>query len=326
MPLASEAADTNRTVRRDLTLFLRHADRSQVAQRETGWQCRMPWLKGGGRADVSQRLHATRGLRRHAIPKLDAAHSMPATVTRRTSVHALRCTYTRVAGRTDGRCGMTLQYQTIPIMSLLKAPKKAMREYYVKAPPKGATTAYICRQHYDPTAKRTCQTRLASFNVATDPAVPAINVTERGRAEGYDLPPQHKADVQRWLRKFGTHGKTRVPASVVARMRVELAAELAAQSGPLTLGERIRAMCKATEDVRTHLVEVASNKRKGLDLTSADRFELSIHLNFSEKAVRRLLKSRGISAREHAVTALKEEAAEAIRRGILPSTGQENEI
>ena len=219
-------------------------------------------------------------------------------------------------------------------MSLLTPPKKAMREYYLKAPASGSTTAYICRQTYDRSSKRTVQTLVASFNIATDPASPSINVTNKGRAVGYaEVLPQHRADVQQWLKKHGTFGQTKVPAKVLARVRAEVEARLRselamsaapaarASSGPPqgqegTLREKVRAMCAATEAARRHLGTVTTGGLKVLGLTEEDLFELRVHLNFGEKAVRKMLKTRGLSARDHARTALPEEAAEAARRGI----------
>lgn len=223
-------------------------------------------------------------------------------------------------------------------MSLIKPPKKAMREYYLKPPASGSTTAYICHQTYDRSSKRTVQTLVASFNIATDPASPSINVTNKGRAVGYaEVLPQHRADVQQWLKKHGTFGQTKVPAKVLARVRAEVEAKLrlelavSATPGPQmqtatapsaakrqdsALRERMRAMCAATEDARRHLASVATGGLKVLGLTEDDLFELRVHLNFGEKAVRKMLKTRGLSARDHARTALPDEAAEAARRGI----------
>lgn len=115
-------------------------------------------------------------------------------------------------------------------MSLTKAPKKTMREYYLKAPASGSTTAYICRQAYDRTQKRTVQTLVASFNIATDPASPEVNITDKGRSVGYlKVPDEHLAEVQKWLKKNGTFGRVKVPARVLAQVRAEVEAKVRAE-------------------------------------------------------------------------------------------------
>jgi hypothetical protein len=115
-------------------------------------------------------------------------------------------------------------------MSLTKPPKKMMREYYLKPPAKGSTTAYICRQFYDRELKRTVQTLVASFNVATNPVKPEVNITVKGRAAGYrEVPADHLAEVQRWLKKHGTYGKVRVPTRLLAQVRAEVEALVRAE-------------------------------------------------------------------------------------------------
>jgi len=109
-----------------------------------------------------------------------------------------------------------------------------MKEYYVKPPAKlklsksseratfKTTTAYICHQLYDDLAKRTKQTLVASFNLATDPVNPDINVTEKGRAMGYAVMPQHRAMVEKFLRRHGTRAQVKVPRGVLARVRADV--------------------------------------------------------------------------------------------------------
>lgn len=219
-------------------------------------------------------------------------------------------------------------------MSLTKPPKKSMREYYLKPPAKGSTTAYICRQFYDRELRRTVQTLVASFNIATNPVMPEVNITDKGRAAGYvEVPPDHLAEVQRWLKKHGTFGKTKVPTAVLQQLRKEvedkLRAELdlpksrpaiveaPARRKPQTLPEAMRLMCSATEEFRAYLAGVKTGGAKVLGFTEADLFELRIHLNFTEKTVRKMLKLRGISARDYPAKNLPTEAAEATRRGII---------
>lgn len=120
-----------------------------------------------------------------------------------------------------------------------------MKEYYVKPPAKlkshdpklpvtfRTTTAYICHQAYDDVAKRTRQSLVASFNLATDPLNPEINITDKGRALGYSVVPEHRAMVEKFLRRHGTKSQAKVPRSVLARVRTtiekKVRSELAAQ-------------------------------------------------------------------------------------------------
>lgn len=120
-----------------------------------------------------------------------------------------------------------------------------MKEYYVKPPAKlkshdtklpvtfSTTTAYICHQAYDDIAKRTKQSLVASFNLATDPLNPEIRVTDKGRALGYSVVPEHRAMVEKFLRRHGTKSQAKVPRGVLARVRAtierQVRNELAAQ-------------------------------------------------------------------------------------------------
>lgn len=154
-------------------------------------------------------------------------------------------------------------------MSLTKAPKRQqMREFYLRAPTKNSTTAYICRQVYDREQKRTIQTLVASFNVATDPAAPVVNITEKGRAQGYNLPAKHLAEVQSWLKKHGTFGKVSVPARVLARVRAEVEAQVRAElnagrverprpaPNPTLLPAPVPALAPETETAEDRLVRL----------------------------------------------------------------------
>lgn len=109
-----------------------------------------------------------------------------------------------------------------------------MKQYYVKPPAKlksrdpklpvtfRTTTAYICHQAYDDVAKRTRQSLVASFNLATDPLNPEINITDKGRAAGYSVAPDHRAMVEKFLRRHGTKGRAKVPRGVLARVRATI--------------------------------------------------------------------------------------------------------
>lgn len=113
-----------------------------------------------------------------------------------------------------------------------------MKEFYVKPPAKveprmagqritfKTSTAYICRQSYDGTEKRTKQVLVASFNLATDPSDPVINVTARGDGLGYEVTSEHRAMVQKFLLRHGTSAKTKVPREVLARVRAAVERQL----------------------------------------------------------------------------------------------------
>jgi len=215
-------------------------------------------------------------------------------------------------------------------MSLLKAPrKKTMREYYIKPPAKNTTTAYICHQHYDRTTKKTVGTYCASFNQATNPDAPEINITEKGKAAGYTLFAEHIADVKTWLKKNGTFGRQKVPSRVLAQVRADVEEKVRAELGApaLTLvatpakgpavssfGEKIRALCVATDDLLKHVTTHATPKESLAGLALEDLFALRLHLNFGERALRYALRSAGVTATDFAPVVLVAEAAEALRR------------
>ncbi len=208
-----------------------------------------------------------------------------------------------------------------------------MKTYYLKPPAKGSTTAYLCHQVYDSAVRRTRQTLVASFNSGADPVSPIVNVTDRGLSMSYKLSQEHLVEVQKWLRKHGTNGKTKVPARVLAQLRADIERQVRAElnapavgvpvvvaakkAAPVSIADKFRAMCVATADAQAHLAGIDEGGLKVLRLSDEDLFELTIHFNFTEKALRKMLKSRGLSAKDRAVTVLPAEAAEARRRGIL---------
>lgn len=222
-------------------------------------------------------------------------------------------------------------------MPLLKAPRKqTMREYYLKPPAKGKTTAFICHQYYDRTRKETIGVPYASFNQATNPDAPEINITEKGMAAGYTLSAEDLAEVKKWLKKNGTYGRVKVPSRVLARVRAEVEekvrAELGASSSPpasmptqvparafvpITVGDKIRALCAATDGLLEHVTAHATPKESLAGLTTEELFALRLHLNFGEKALRYALRSAGVTATEFAAVTLGAEAEEALRRGYI---------
>jgi hypothetical protein len=216
-------------------------------------------------------------------------------------------------------------------MSLLKAPRKKtpMREYCIKPPAKKTTTAYICYQYYDRAKKKTTSDKYASFNQSTNPDAPKINITQKGKSAGYTLSAEHVADVKTWLRKFGTYGRPKVPSRVLARVRAEVEekvrAELGAPAPTLvatpakspavsSVGERIRALCAATDDLLKHVKTHVTPKESLTCLTPEELFALRLHLNFGERALRYALRSAGVTATDFAPVILVTEAAEALRR------------
>lgn len=216
-------------------------------------------------------------------------------------------------------------------MSLLKAPRKnSMRKYYIKSPAKGATTAYICYQYYDRTAKRTKSIPYVSFNLATNPEAPETNITDNGKAAEYTLSIEHLTDIKRWLKKHGTFGKPKVPPRALARIRAEVEYKVRAELGALpsmpnpaktplarTANAKIRALCKATDELLEHITKHATPKESLLGITPEELFALRLHLNFGERALRYALRSTGISATEFAFVTLVPEAEEALRRGYI---------
>lgn len=215
-------------------------------------------------------------------------------------------------------------------MSLLKAPrKKTMREYCLKPPAKDKTTAFICYQYYDRTQKKTVAPRYASFNLATNPDAPEINVTEKGAAAGYTVSAEHLADVKKWLKKHGTYGRPKVPSRVLARVRAEVEEKVRAELGaPIitlvatptkrpavsSVGDKIRALCAATDDLLKHVTTHVTPKESLTGLTPEELFALRLHLNFGERALRYALRSAGVTATDFAPVVLLAEAAEALRR------------
>lgn len=216
-------------------------------------------------------------------------------------------------------------------MSLLKSPrKKAMREYYIKPPAKGGTTAYVCYQYYDRAAKRTKSIPYVSFNMATNPDAPETNTTDKGKSAGYALCVEHLADIKQWLKKNGTFGKPKVPARVLARIRAEVEYKVRAELGappllaspaiasePRTAGDKIRTLCEATDELLEHITTNPAPKEILSRLTREELFALRLHLNFGEKALRSAFRSAGVTATEFAPAALPAEATEALRRGYI---------
>lgn len=215
-------------------------------------------------------------------------------------------------------------------MSLLKAPrKKTMREYYLKPPAKGKTTAFICYQYYDRTRKETVGVPYASFNQAANPDAPEINITEKGTVAGYTVSADDLAEVKKWLKKNGTYGRPRVPSRVLARVRAEVEEKVRAELGVPALtrvatpakgpavssvGEKIRALCAATDDLLKHVTTHAAPKESLTGLAPEDLFTLRLHLNFGERALRYALRSAGVTATDFAPVVLVAEAEEALRR------------
>lgn len=216
-------------------------------------------------------------------------------------------------------------------MSLLKARrKKSMREHYIKPPAEGTTTAYIYYQYYDRTAKRTKGIPYVSFNLATNPEAPETNITDNGKVAGYTLSTEHLTDIKRWLKKHGTFGKPKVPPRALARIRAEVEYKVRAELGappsmpnpaktPVarTANEKIRALCKATDELLEHITKHATPKESLLGITPQELFALRLHLNFGEKALRQALRSASITATDFAAAALLAEADEARRRGYI---------
>jgi hypothetical protein len=215
-------------------------------------------------------------------------------------------------------------------MSLLKAPrKKTMREYYIKPPAKNTTTVYICHQHYDRATKKTVGTYCASFNQATNPDAPEINITEKGKSAGYTLSAAHIADVKAWLKKNGTFGRPKVPSRVLAQVRADVVSKVRAELGvspsiPMsapvrastasTVSDKIRALCTATDALLKHITTHATPKESLAGMKPGDLFALRLHLNFGERALRYALRSAGVTATDFAGVVLVAEAAEALRR------------
>ncbi|KQY00166.1 hypothetical protein ASD28_12610 [Massilia sp. Root133] len=204
-----------------------------------------------------------------------------------------------------------------------------MREYCLKPPAKDKTTAFICYQYYDRTQKKTLAPRYASFNLATNPDAPKINITEKGAAVGYTVSPEHLAEVKKWLKKNGTYGRPKVPSRVLARVRAEVEEKVRAELGAPALtrvatpakgpavysvGEKIRALCAATDDLLKHVTTHAAPKESLTGLAPEDLFALRLHLNFGERALRYALRSAGVTATDFAPVVLVAEAAEALRR------------
>jgi hypothetical protein len=215
-------------------------------------------------------------------------------------------------------------------MSLLKAPRKEpMREYYIKPPSKDTTTAYICHQYYDRAKKQTASDKYASFNQSANPDAPEINITEKGQSAGYTLPAEHVADVKKWLRKNGTYGRPKVPSRVLGRVRAEVEQKVRAELGApaitmvatpakcpavASVGERIRALCMATDDLLKHVTTHATPKESLAGLAPEELFALRLHLNFGERALRYALRSAGVTATDFAPVVLVAEATEALHR------------
>lgn len=176
-------------------------------------------------------------------------------------------------------------------MSLLQAPrKKTMRKYYLKPPAKNKTTAYICHQHYDPTRKETIGVPYASFNQATNPDAPKINITERGKAAGYTLSAKDLAEVKQWLKKNGTYGRPKVPSRVLARVRAEVEEKIRSEFGapaplPVTktakaptvedLNTKMKAMLAILMAVRDELKSLGKGKAAELDEAAATAWRMS---------------------------------------------------
>lgn len=183
-----------------------------------------------------------------------------------------------------------------------------MKNYYVMKPAKGTTTAYICRQDsYDKSLGRVPQTRVASFNVSTDPSAPAINITSKGQAAGYVLTPQHMAEATKWLRKNGTFGKVKVPANIIRQLRAEVEVRLRQElqglsnsscdgavlapkqtPAPPSLNDLLRAMLSGIDAVKMNLrpTKTGPNAVLSADAASAWRmcaFALSDVLELAEK-------------------------------------------
>jgi hypothetical protein len=215
-------------------------------------------------------------------------------------------------------------------MSLLKAPrKKTMREYYLKPPAKNKTTAFICYQYYDRTRKETVSVPYASFNLATNPDAPEINITKKGAAAGYTVSPEHLSEVKKWLKKNGTYGRLKVPSRVLTRVRAEVEEKVRAElrapaltlsatpaKGPAasSVDEKVRALCAATDDLLKHVTTHATPKESLTGLAPEELFALRLHLNFGERALRYALRSAGLTATDFAPVVLVAEAAEALRR------------
>lgn len=176
-------------------------------------------------------------------------------------------------------------------MSLLKAAhKKTMREYYLKAPAKGKTTAFICYQYYDRTRKLTVGVPYASFNLAANPNAPDINITEKGAAAGYTVSAEDLIEVKKWLKKHGTYGRSRVPSRVLARVRAEVEEKVRAELGApaslpvpkpakaLTvedLNTKMKAMLAIVVAVRDELKSLGKGKTAELDEAAATAWRMS---------------------------------------------------
>lgn len=176
-------------------------------------------------------------------------------------------------------------------MSLLKAPrKKTMREYYLKPPAKGKTTAFICYQYYDRTRKLTVGVPYASFNLAANPDAPEINITEKGAAAGYTVSAEDLVEVKKWLKKHGTYGRPKVPSRVLAQVRAEVEdkvrAELGAPAPPLPsktakvllvedLNTKMKAMLAVVVAVRDELKSLDKGKTAELDEAAATAWRMS---------------------------------------------------
>lgn len=176
-------------------------------------------------------------------------------------------------------------------MSLLKAArKKTMRDYYLKPPTRGKTTAFICYQYYDRTRKATISVPYASFNQATNPNEPEINITERGTAAGYTLSAEDLAEVKQWLKKNGTYGRPKVPSRVLARVRAEVEEKIRSELGapaplPVTktakaptvedLNTKMKAMLAILVAVRDELKSLGKGKAAELDEAAATAWRMS---------------------------------------------------
>jgi response regulator RpfG family c-di-GMP phosphodiesterase len=176
-------------------------------------------------------------------------------------------------------------------MSLLKAArKKTMREYYLKAPAKGRTTAFICYQYYDRTRKETVSVPYASFNLATNPESPEINITEKGAAANYSVSVEDLVEVKQWLKRNGTYGRPKVPSRVLARVRAEVEekvrAELKAPAQPSVLkaakapavedlNTKMKAMLAVVVAVRDELKSLGKGKTAELDEAAATAWRMS---------------------------------------------------
>lgn len=215
-------------------------------------------------------------------------------------------------------------------MSLLKvARKKSMRTYYIKPNSKGKTTAYVCYQYYDRVAKRTIGVPYLSFNISTNPNAPETHVTDSGKTAGYTVSTEHLADIMNWLKRHGTFGKHKVPPRILALVRAEAELKVRAELGlpsqpnageksaPPTVGEKIRALCKATDDLLEHITQHKRPKECFLGSSRPELFALRLHLNFGEKALRYALRSVGVTATDFAPATLPAEATEALRRGYI---------